>query len=123
METLWSLFGKNIGLSIAGLLGYGLVVYGRKLKDYTPKSFWIANEHFVLWAVSLQLLYSFVMALFPELERAVAVWLLGIVKAIFPAFDLQIPEGDVVTAVYLLGGWFLSLLAKRNTSKKDDNAR
>ena len=121
MELL-ALFGKNFGLSFAGLALYGLFLYGRNLNDNKrdPRIFFKRNLHFGIWALLVQAIYSFIMALFPVLEKAVANWLIGIVKAAIPAMDFEIPEGYGVIVVYLLGGWLLSLWVKKNTKTKSN---
>lgn len=117
----WKLFGNNIGLSLAGLIGYGFFLYGRNLKGNELKPFLKKNFHFIIWALGVQLLYSLVLAGFPVLEHAVAKWMIGIIKAAVPGLDFEIPEDNLVTVVYLLGGWLLSLWAKERTKKEITN--
>ncbi|WP_431129788.1 hypothetical protein [Flagellimonas flava] len=121
MEPILHLFLKNFGLSLAGLVGYGLLLYGRKMKSVAPLIFLNNNIRFAIWAISVQLLYSFVLAMFPALELAVANWFIGLIEGIFPPLkDLEIPQENAVTVVYLLGGWLLSLWVKRTTNKNTD---
>ena len=116
-KQFWVYFGGNVGLCIAGLLGYGLYSVRNHMRDFDWNIFWNHNRTFWVWAILCQLLFAFVMALVPELEDWFAGKLIQIMDAA-AGQTLGIPENLVETVVYLTATWHLSRIA--NMSVKDD---
>lgn len=109
-------FGENFALSIAGLAGYALFVARKFLFDFNWNLFWNANKVFWLWAFLVQLLYSGVMAFYPELEQTIAERIIASTNAFFDT-SWDINKELTVTLVYLTGTWQLSRFAKKQATK------
>jgi hypothetical protein len=72
MEILISIL-TGVGLSLAGLLIYGLIAIKDHIKDFSFKKFFNDNKPFWLWAFSLQLTFSLLINLVPESSESIKI--------------------------------------------------
>ena len=95
------------GLSLAGLLIYSLISIRNNIKNFDINIFWHDNKPFWIWAFSLQIIFSFLIAFIPESADAVST-LSGI--------DLTQPMAFLTSGAALAGiaNWAVGTTSKDN---------
>ena len=108
----------NLGLGVLGLWGYGLFSVRKHIANQTFKwsIFYAENWMFWLWALQVQLFYSIVMSIFPNVEPIFAKKIIGWINSL-AGFDLEIPESAMMGFIYVLGAWALSYLVNKGLKK------
>ncbi len=69
--NIWEEMGLNILLAVIGLAIYSIWKVREHLKNFNFRIFFSANKAFWIWAISLQVIFAFLIAIAPEASEAI----------------------------------------------------
>ena len=71
MEIIWKDLGLRIMFAIIGLAIYSLIKVRDKIAVFDPAIFFKENKGFWIWAMSLQLIFAFLLTIDPTAAEAI----------------------------------------------------